>query len=620
MPYSDEDGYTRKTEAEILQEKEEQARDIFGAVNYSISDQLWQWLKIIALERQEIELLHEIAAEMQSINEASGIFLDKWGEECGIPRKGATKSEGYVEVTTVISGIPFTLQAGTQFKNQTHIYITDEATNIPYIITMTKTRTGESDDYFTSDIDSVANIVKILDENNNVIDSSYYTLDSIYNNNIQWTEGSSAVIIENEIYYVYLSGNVTKRVEVSSVETGVETLATVGSVTTCITYPSLTCINSEEIDGGDDQETDPNYRERLIEARRRTFTLGKIKDIVLGIDGVKSCKVYQNVGTDQHSVADWDNPSITEYLRIYGEIPLYSQNFVPGDQICTLGKITLWGRPVNDPPALYLGVKRNIADVDTGSAYFDYESVEKYEIDQTVTGWRDIELEVHYNGMDKTKTYRFDVWCADPDSAGFDWTTHYWRLAITDEGYIPGNPRGDLLVNIGGITGAVNWIATGANRDFMFKTHFNGAGFTVVLAPADGYGFTNLSGQVGTYLDFVGRSTNPGHSPICIQPYIVEATEVLIDIKAVIYITTIANFSNVRREIVDSLETYLEELDVGENVIYSRIYQIIMDHTQIYKLEDLEIKRSTLIEWVEHDIGITEIEVADIGTRSFQRG
>ncbi len=111
MPYSDEYGYERKTEVEILQEKEEQAREIFETVNYSISDQMWQWLKIIALERQEIEMLHQIGAEMQSIGEASGVFLDKWGEECGVPRKGATRSEGYVDVTAIIGGISFPLEA-----------------------------------------------------------------------------------------------------------------------------------------------------------------------------------------------------------------------------------------------------------------------------------------------------------------------------------------------------------------------------------------------------------------------------------------------------------------------------------------------------------------------------
>ena len=621
MPYSDEYGYERKTEVEILKEKEEQAREIFETVNYSISDQMWQWLKIIALERQEIEMLHEIGAQMQSIGEAAGVFLDKWGEECGVARKGETKSEGYVEVTATIAGGAFVLQANTQFKDQVTVFETDEATEIPYLLGMTKTKTGESDDYFDIDIDSIEAIVEIRDSNGIVIPSSYYVLDSVYKNNIQWTAGSSAVIIINEVYVVYVSGDVVKRVEVSSATTGAETVGTVGSVTKCLTYPTLTCNNSEEIDGGADEEEDEDYRLRLQNARRRTFTLGKISDIVLGIDGIRSGKVFQTVGTDQTSVADWDNPSIIDTYRIDRILPALSQKFVPGDQIATLGRITLWGRPVNDPPALYIGVKPDIPGVATGSSYFHYNSIEKYELDQSVTGWRDIPVNVKYNGMDKTKTYRFDVWCKDPENASFDWATHYWLVAITNEGYRPASSRGDLLINAGA-TGAVSWVATGAYRDLMFKSSFNGAGFEVILSPDDGYGFNGLKTQVETYLDYVGRATNAGNSPICIQSTIIESDEVLIDVKGVIYISAIGDYASTRREVITRIETYLESLLAGDNVVYSKIFCAVMDCPLCNKTEDVYIKRSTQTEdeWVQHDLGLTENEIADLGARSFQRG
>ena len=621
MPYSDEYGYERKTEQEILKEKEDQARDIFETINYSISDQMWQWLKIIAIERQEIEMLHEIGAQMQSISEASGIFLDKWGEECGISRKGETNSQGYVEVTALIAGVAIQLQEGTQFKNQIITYESDEADSIPYSISMTKTKTGESDDYFDVSIDSVNAIVEIRDENGNIIPSSYYVLDSVYKNNVQWTESSSAVLIINESYTVYVSGNVTKRIEVSSTTTGVETVATVGSVTRCITYPSLICTNSEEIDGGADEEEDEAYRLRLQEARRRTFTLGKMSDIVLGIDGVRSAKVFQTVGTDQSSVADWDNPSITEYRRIYGVLPTLSQKFFPGDQIATLGRITLRGRPVNDPPPIYIGIKSDIDNTTTGSSYFDYSYIEKYELDQSVTGWRDIPVNVKYNGMDKTKTYRFDVWCKDPVNTSFNWATNYWLLAITDEGYRPGNTRGDLLVNAGA-TGSVSWVATGANRDLMFKTSFNGAGFEIILSPEDGYGFNNLKTEVETYLDYVGASVNPGYSPICIQSTITESDEILIDIKGVIYISAIGDYNSTRIAVITRLETYLESLLAGDNVVYSKVFCAIMDCPLVTKTEDVYIKRSTQseLQWVQHDLGLLDTEIADLGARSFQRG
>jgi len=611
MPYTD-DGYTKKTATEIMLEKEDLYKNLFEIINNSISDVQWQWTKLQLYERTELETLHEVAIEMMSISDAQGAFLDKWGIECGLLRKDETKAQGYVEVTYNIQGAQFTVPEGTQFKSATNTYTVDDENIIPYIITMTKTKTGESDDYFSSDIESVTTIVKILDENLDVIDDSYYDLDSVYKNNIQWTEASSAVLIENEGYYVYVNGNVVKRVEVTSDAEGPDANAIVDTVTTCITLPSLTCTNKEEIIGGADQEEDEDYRERLLVARRRTFTLNSIKDIILGLNGVRSVKVYQNVGTDQTSVADWDNPTRGSDVPLSGyQAPMYSQSFVPGDQIATLGRITLYGRSVNDPPAIYCGIKTNIETYAIGD-YKDYIYVEKYELDPTVTGDKNIVFNVEYNNMDKTKTYRFDVWCADPENTSFDWSTHYWLLATSTEGY-RSDSRGMFYHKATG----EGWDAQGNGVDLMFKTHFNGAGFTCVVATEDGYGFTNIKTEIETYLDYV---ENGGYSPICIQPYIIEAEEILIDVKGVIYITTLADFQDVRRDVISSIETYLENLDVGDNVVYSRIFQVIMDHEQVWKLEDLYIKREDAGDWGEIDLGIIDDEIPDLGTRSFQRG
>ncbi len=607
MPYTDS-GYVLKTEREIIREAEILHENLLGVVNYSISDVKWQWLKNQVYEREEIEALNQKASEMMSISDAAGAFLDKHGIECGILRKGATKSEGYVECTKNIDKASFTIAKNTQFKSPTKTYKSDEANIIPYIIRMTKGKTGESDDYFESTIYYVESIEKILDENNNVIDSSYYSLDSTYNNNVQWTEESEDIIIENEEYTVYVSGNVTKRVEVASVETGVDANATIGTVTTCVEYPSLSVTNNYEITGGSAKETDSTYKNRLLQARRRTFTLGSIRSIIMGLDGVRACHVYQDRGVDQSSVSDWDNPELTEPTRVYGTGVLLSQSFVPGDQIATLGRITVHGMTNNDPPALVLGVK---PDTDGVSAdyYYDYVAVERYEIDQSITGMRDIHFDVQYNNIDKTKTYRFDLWCEDPNSAGFDWNTHYWLLDVTTEGYRSDN-RGAFRLMSGG---AFNIIP----NDLMFKTWFNGAGFTAVIAPDDGYGFSGLRTQINTYLDYIDGG---GYSPICIQSSILEADEVEIDVQATVYITSTANWNEVRTDIVTKIEEYLEGLNIGDNVIYAEFIWAIMEVPLVTNVKDVYIKRSTSTTWTQNDIGILDDEVSDLGARSFQLG
>ena len=613
----DDEGYTKKDLTDIILEKEEEAKDIFDIVNYSVSDPLWQWLKIVCQERFEIETMNEIATYMMSIQNAVGSFLDKHGIECGLPRKGATKSQGYVEIILTIDGASISIPGGTRFTSALNSYTSDAATVAPILLEMTKSRTGISYDYFPTYIDqiSTSGISEVKLANGDVVGidvGSYddYEVDSTYLNNIIWTEDSSAYLEKDETYTVKFDGNMTLRIEVSSEEEGSATNSLIGDVSTCIDYPSYITTNKAAIEGGADQEEDADYRTRLLAARRRTFTLGSIKDIILGMEGVRSCKVYQSVGVDQTSCIDWDNKATGEILKVTGQRPMYSQSFVPGDLVATLGRITLYGKPYNFPTALYIGVKRDITDIATG-AYFNYNKIEGIDLDPTVTGYKDIPIDVKYNDLDKTKTYRFDLWCDDPVEAGFDWDNNYWEISSTT-GYRGGDLRGALL-EIDEHTGYTDITPTG----LVFKTHFKGAGFNCVISTEDGYGFTNIESEVEDYLDYV---ENGGYSPVCIQAYIVEAEEILINVKGTIYISALADFATVRTDIESNIETYLENLEVGDNVVYAKIHQEIMKHAQVTNLKELLIKRSDVGDYDELDLAISDDEIPDLGSSSFQRG
>jgi len=308
--YND-DGFTKKTLIEIILEKENQAKNIFDLPNYSISDPLWQWLKIVSQERLEIETMHEIAAYMFDIQNAVGAFLDKHGIECGILRKGSTKAQGYVEMVVSIDGASISIPLGTKFSSALNTYISDAITIAPLILEMTKSKTGISYDYFPTYIDAitVSGIDEIKLDNGDVVDPADYSVDPTYLNNIIWVSGSSSYLEEDETYTVKFTGNMTIRIEVSSVATGDDANVLIGDVTTSTDFPSNAVTNKAAIDGGMDKETDTNYRERLLSARRRSFTLDSVKDIILGIEGVRSTKVYQSIGVDQTSIADWDNKS-----------------------------------------------------------------------------------------------------------------------------------------------------------------------------------------------------------------------------------------------------------------------------------------------------------------------
>jgi len=571
--------------------------------------------KIVCQERLEIETMNEIAAYMLDIQNAVGAFLDKHGIECGLPRKGSTKAEGYVEMIVTISDVSVTIPLGTKFLSSLNTYVSDKDTVAPLTLEMTKTKKGISYDYFPTYIDAITinGIAEIKLDNGKVVGvdvGSYddYKVDDTYLNNIIWLDGSSSYLEEGEKYTVKFTGSMTIRIEVSSKETGSTSNALIGDITSCfdLSYPVT---NKSAIEGGLDDESDINYRKRLLSAKRRTFTLGSIKDIILGIEGVRSVKVYNCMGVDQTSVSEWDNKSTGQILKITGQRPLYSQSFVPGDLVATLGRITLWGKPRNLPPPIYMGVKiKSDLSYSTGT-YFDYKRIGRTDLDPTSTGFKNIPFNVKYNDLDKTKTYRFDIWCEDP-GGNFDWDKNYWEIATSDEGY-----RSDIRGTLFSIDNATGYNDIGT--DAVFKTHFNGAGYNVIVSTEDGYGFNNIKLDIIEKLDDVERG---GHSPVCIQSYITEADEVLINVKATIYISELADFATVRTEIENNIESYLENLDVGDNVVYAKIHHEIMKHRQVINLKELEIKRADVGDYDELDLPISDNEIPDLGSSSFQCG
>jgi len=557
--------------------------------------------------------MNEVATYMMSIQNAVGAFLDKHGIECGILRKGKTKSQGYVEIILTMNGVSISIPSGTRFSSATNDYLSDDLVIAPLILEMTKTKNGVSYDYFPTYIDKITTggIVEIKLANGDVVGVDVgslddYEVDPTYLNNIIWTSESESYLEKDEIYTVKFNGKMTIRIEVSSELEGADTTALIGDVTTCVGY-SVT--NKSMIDGGADKESDANYRTRLLSARRRRFTLGSVKDLILGLEGVRSTKVYQSVGVDQTSCADWDNKNTGQILQVTGQRPLYSQSFVPGDLVATIGKITLFGKPYNFPPGIYCGIKRDLDSYATGT-YFDYKKVESVDLDPTLTGYKDIPFILKYNDLDKTKTYRFDIWCDDPGDVSFDWDNNYWEIATTT-GY-KDDIRGTLF-SIDENTGYSDMTP----KDLVFKTHFNGAGFNCIISTEDGYGFNNIKIDIENYLDYVSEG---GYSPICIQAYIVEAEEILINVRGTIYISELADFSTVRTEIEDNIENYLENLDVGDNVLYAQIHNEIMKHPQITNLKELLIKRTDIGSYDILDLAISDNEIPDLGSSSFQRG
>jgi len=611
MPFTDE-GFTPRSAREIVEDYEEKAKNIFTVVNFSPSSILWQQMKVHAIDEFYYETMLETASEQMSIRNAVGEWLDRHGIEAGLRRRGARHAQGYVDVSTNITGPSIGIPEGTQFSSSLNAYATDEADTIEFKILMSKGRTGESTDYFTNGYIYVNQIVNIFDEKDVTIPSSLYSLDPTYKNNIIWLAGSSGYLLENEQYYVQVQGTVTKQIEVTALTSGVVSNAKIGEVTTSVTYPYLSVANSRGISGGADREADDRYRERLLQAQRRQFTLEKVRDIAAGIDGVRAVKVTQDKGVDQTAVTDWDNPTNLGIIRADTYDTKISQSFVPGDLVLSMGRVTLKGRAVNNPPAVTCGVRLNTSP--TGYYLPDATKImREIDLDPTITGFQDINFDMKYNGLDKTKTYRFDIYLhpSEDGITGFDASTHYWEFYTVSGAQYGSGPRYQLYTRSG-----VVWTGE-EDRDMMFKTLYNGAAYTVVLATEDGFGFVNLAAELEEALDYIDGG---GLSPIGIQFVINEATEIDIDVKGIIYIDPLADFITIRDDVIANIETYLESLETGENVIYAEIEHQIMKHPSVVNQKEVYIKRSDTSIWAQDDINILDDEIPDLGTRSFQRG
>jgi len=206
MPF-DDDGFVPRTAAQIIADYEEKAKNIFDVVNFSPSSLLWQQMKIHAIDEFYYETIIQTCSEQLSIYNAVGVWLDRHGIENGMPRRGATHAQGYVDATVELAGADVTIGQNAEFKSSLNSYLSDDETVIEFRIEQTKTKTGESFDYFSSDYPYAEDVSQILDESLNPISPTYWEFDTTYHNNIHWLAASSGVIEKNENYYVVFSGD-----------------------------------------------------------------------------------------------------------------------------------------------------------------------------------------------------------------------------------------------------------------------------------------------------------------------------------------------------------------------------------------------------------------------------
>ena len=349
-----------------------------------------------------------------------------------------------------------------------------------------------------------------------------------------------------------------------------------------------------------DTETDENLRYRLISARKKHFTLDRIKDMIQQVEGVRDTRVYQDVSDDRSSIADWTAITTTDKaLNNNGNVntpQIFSFSFYPEGQIGTIKQLVMYAKAEGAAaPPLHIYITNHAA----GSFI---SPTEPHLVDLVVdrgilarggeNNYQEIKLPLQYTGLDRTKVYKIYIHCplADGDNHWifsthstapnpFDWKLGNWEVSgvitvpeLPDLPYTTWDAETQLAPDIG----------------YIFKTMFGLPAFTASIVPEDGIDFqTELKEEIEGLLDYVDGG---GYSPVCIMSTVKETTQIMLDVSADISVEDNYLFSDVISDVTVSVSNYLGLLHPGDDIIYSQIEKAILLTNGIYRVRQLTIQ------------------------------
>lgn len=602
-------GYERRELEEVISSIEADLISVLPSVNTTPQSYIYQLIKVIAMREWALEGEFEDAFANMTYLAAVGDFLDQHGINAGIFRKSNVYAEGILQITGSVgldapAGTTFATAQGTEF-------VTSEAALLDTTITMTRqSDLTDGIPYPYSNVSAITAVNTQVDGGGTAYTSpTDYTYDDGV---ITWVSGKGPVT--GATYYIWPSGDYTVSVECIASEPG--SGGNVGAETVTVNtdaISNLTSVTNEGIiTGGLDVESDDDLRTRLANASNAQFGLNSIRSKALGVEGVRACNVTQDASVDQTSVSNWDLVTgLTQSTSgvAVGAQHLWSQTWVPSQETVAINSVTFNGKAVGSPDPFTLGVSIHSSGVSFSSGMETAVVTNTFSVDDLDQSLRndfqDMRIDLYYGDLDYTRTYRFDIWCsgqANDKHWDFKTTTGYEPVA---DAY-----RGALWVD--GIPDYTN--------DLVFKTHYGGASYTIKAALEQNADWETVQDSIEDLLDNVD---DEGYSPICIQYNIQQATEVYINVDAVVYVEDGSNFTAIATDIESNIENYLKALDPGDNVIYSRIAYQISRADGVTKVTNVRVKRDDQ-DWItrsdESDINITSDEVAILDTGAYGPG
>lgn len=572
-------------------------------INFTPDNILTHWAEILAFEKRDLQTQIKESFSNMTVMGAKGIFLDKHGLENGIYRKPAKKASTDLVVNwefndsnAVTSGSMFATSDGKNFiANSNTVFETSFASS-------------HSADYEDDIPYPLTGISSISIDGYTEGDDFTYTGDVI-----TW---SITGFSEGDAYTVSVSGEeggVIIPVVAESAGTGWNVSS--NSITIDVNGLGVTSVtNPEQVYNGEEVESDDDFRKRILRSRRKNTTLGRIQSLVKNHDGVKDARVYQLDGYDKDSISgtDWTTGNLNEFTgaKIGPTGQWFGFSFKPSDDIATMRGFTTYARGSGDYlPNLDVYLKYHASGLfstNTGQ-YLAKTTLYREDLERgKETSWQELDVNLKYNGLDHTKTYRIYMYQTGTAQEG------KWEFACT------GNAVASPPIYWQSFTGAYDdsedYIL---DKNIVFKTKYGSPAFNVDVVTEDGYRFDpDVKEDIEYMLDY---EEGGGYVPICIQSTVQEAQKVYVSLSAIIYPKRYHDIGTVRNSIKENVQNYLESIRPGENIGYSQLNKRILDSNGVDEIRNLKFKVNDGV-WSTHEneksIGLDLREYPTLDTSS----
>jgi len=590
----------------VLQENFDLLHSLDNRHNTAKGTYTYQIMKIFAMKYAEIDMNLLDIFNIISMENAVGVYLDYHGIEHGLFRKGATKATTTVKLTGPAVG--FNIPLGSTFEtNSGFQFVTTEAAILPKSIAI---RRGVGTDGMPepySDVESIAWInTTPMQSGTAYIEDTDWTFDA-ETQEITWLTAGPAA---GSLYFIGLEASVSVTVDVIAASYGEDYRVSPGMITVNTNGLSgvETVTNEENSLNGENQETDIFYRNRLRKNSNVKFGYENIAAIIAGMDFVRACRVYQNTGVDQAFPSDdWDETDTwtdleTASLYDSGTGMTLAQTFSPSQDVITIAEVSLHVRKTGSPPPLCVSLYKWMTSysntVSRSPLWWQNFTEEDLNADYP-TEWQEINVKCRHGGLDWTKDYLI-VLSMPPSTVAS--AANHWDISYQSAGNEYAG--GDMYVN--------GTISTGA--DMAFKTRWGGASYNVIIAMEEGESFDEHRDEIWTdMLDYNKES----RGPVSIQPNLLEATEVSINITCTIYTDDLTDWSTTSLAARININDYINSLAPGDNVIFSMIERAILTAPGVSKIIGCTIQRNNetpITKAEEYDIKIGLDEIASLGS------